>query len=101
MRRFGRFVVVASAEGVIGWLAINSILAAVAPSPARDAVLLAIWPLVIVGGTVIGWQWLGNPETSAARNALTVVISSGRDLRRRLTEADEDDLAWRVRVQDW
>lgn len=42
MGRLGRFIVVAIAQGIIGWLAVGTIVAAVEPGPLRDVVVLAI-----------------------------------------------------------
>jgi hypothetical protein len=91
--------------GVVGTIATYAILGTVPPSDVRNAVLLLIWPLVIICGTLLGWRWLGRPEENAARNVLTGVIQKGRDLRRTLVRelaADEaEQAAWKVRVGDW
>lgn len=66
-RNIGRFLAVAAAEGIIGYGAIESIKATVTPGVWRDAVLLAIWPLVIVAGTIafVVWIWRGDGPGAA------------------------------------
>jgi hypothetical protein len=91
---------------VIGGIAWATISASVSPSPFRDAVLLLIWPLLIVSGTVVAWRWLGKGGTTAAEIAITKAIEDGRKLRTRLADAPDDapqdeQTAWNIRVTDW
>jgi hypothetical protein len=60
-----------AAQGVIGQVAVEAIKATVTPSPLRDVVLLAIWPIVIVAGAAVAVAWIWrqptqtNPSTAA------------------------------------
>jgi hypothetical protein len=58
-RRYFRTLGVYAAQGVVGWIAVESIKVAVAPDqPYRSIVLLAIWPLVIIAGTIVSVVWI-------------------------------------------
>jgi hypothetical protein len=66
LRNLVRFLVVASAEGVIGYVASQVVIAGVESPQLRDIFLVAIWPLLIVSGTVmfVAWVWSGRPLVS-------------------------------------
>lgn len=93
----------------VGTVAVGSLGIIVEPSPWRDGMILALWPIVIIAGTVIAWRWLGRLERGEGWMALTEVIESGRELRRKLAEEvtadppppEDAESLWGVRVKDW
>lgn len=60
--RLARFLIVAAAEGVIGGVAFAGVVVLAEPGELRNAVLLAIWPLVIVCGTIVALVWIVQGE---------------------------------------
>src|SRR5665811_189351 len=64
LRVFGGLLLLWAAQGVIGQVAVEAIKASVNPSPLRDAVLLAIWPLVIIVGGAVAVVWIWRQPTT-------------------------------------
>jgi hypothetical protein len=96
-------------EGIVGGFAFLTV-SSVDPSPLRDTVLVLIWPLAIVAGTVVAWRWLGlagRSEPPLGYVALTEIIDDGIRLADRMRQVKEADpaeaerAAWKVRLQDW
>lgn len=59
-----KLVLTGMVQGVVGWIAVITIQG-MAASPVRDAVLVLVWPLVIVAGTIVAVFWLRRPEQGA------------------------------------
>lgn len=83
-------------EGVVGGFAF-AFINSVPSSPLRDAVLVLVWPIAILAGTVLAHRWLGIPEatptpTSDERDALLTELQreKARDQRHRLASALRD-----------
>jgi hypothetical protein len=60
----GKLLLIWGGQGVTGGLAYTAVQA-VGPSPIRDLVLVLIWPIVIIAGTILAAIWLyRSPETA-------------------------------------
>lgn len=103
------FVVLATVTTVIGSVALATLNALVAPSLARDLVMLGIWPLLITGGVVLAWRWLavtGSPRLPEGHWAISQLIESGEKLAQRMRDVpiaapESEKAAWKVRFRDW
>jgi hypothetical protein len=57
LRNVGKLVVIWAGQGVVGWIAVQG-LQAVDPSPLRDAILVLIWPIAMISGSLLAAIWL-------------------------------------------
>lgn len=72
--------------GVVGQLAVWGIQATAPPGPLRDWVLVLVWPLVIVAGTLVAVVWLRQDESADGVKSLT----QGPEVSREQYERERD-----------